>query len=108
MSGVSGPGHPGGGASGYSMQGVMDFLREQELKAHDRELKLIAEKRALEDRVKNLEDELQKQVLLNKEMAKKVRMIEVQVHKRGEGSAAKPGLSVGNATGTIKSGTVNQ
>jgi phage-related protein len=41
-------------------------------------------------------------------MAKKVRMIEVQVHKRGEGSAAKPGLSVGNATGTIKSGTVNQ
>ena len=36
----------------------MEFLREQELKAHDRELKLIAEKRTLENRVKNLEDEL--------------------------------------------------
>ena len=87
----------------------MEFLREQELKAHDRELKLIAEKRALEDRVKSLEEELQKQVVLNKEMAKKVRMIEVHVQKRGEASGAKPGVAtVGNTTGTIKSGTVNQ
>jgi cell division protein FtsB len=44
------------------MQGVMDFLREQELKAQDREMKLVAEKRMLEERVKNLEDELQKQI----------------------------------------------
>ena len=86
----------------------MEFLREQELKAHDRELKLISEKRALEDRVKNLEDELQKQIHLNKEMAKKVRLIEVQVQKRGDASGVKPGVAVGNTTGTIKSGTVNQ
>ena len=108
MSSVGGSTHPGGGPSGYSMQGVMEFLREQELKAHDRELKLIAEKRALEDRVKILEDELQKQVLLNKEMAKKVRMIEVQVQKRGEASGVKPGVAIGNTNGTIKNGTVNQ
>ena len=86
----------------------MEFLREQELKAHDRELKLISEKRALEDRVKNLEDELQKQIHLNKEMAKKVRLIEVQVQKRVDASGVKPGVAVGNNTGTIKSGTVNQ
>jgi len=52
----------GGQSAGYSMQGVMDFLREQELKAQDREMKLVAEKRMLEERVKNLEDELQKQI----------------------------------------------
>jgi hypothetical protein len=59
------------------MQGVMDFLREQELKSQERELKLVAEKRALEERVRHLEDELQKQVAVNTEMAKKVRMIEM-------------------------------
>ncbi len=58
------------------MQGVMDFLREQELKAQEREMKLVQEKRMLEERVKNLEDELQKQISINKEMAKKVRLIE--------------------------------
>ena len=67
------------------MQGVMDFLREQELKAHEREMKLVTEKRMLEERVKNLEDELQKQMVLNKEMAKKVRMIEFQVQKQNKG-----------------------
>ncbi len=42
------------------MQGVMDFLREQELKAMDRENKLIADKKALEERVRALEEELAK------------------------------------------------
>lgn len=42
------------------MQGVMDFLREQELKALDRENKLVADKKALEDRVRMLEEELAK------------------------------------------------
>ncbi len=79
------------------MQGVMDFLREQELKAQERELKLIQEKRALEERVKNLEDELQKQIASNQEMAKKVRMIEFQIQK-GPKSGVK---GVGAATGTV-------
>ena len=59
------------------MQGVMDFLREQELKALDRENKLIADKKTLEDRVRNLEEELAKQVAINIEMAKKIKMYEV-------------------------------
>lgn len=59
------------------MQGVMDFLREQELKALDRENKLIADKKALEDRVRSLEEELAKQVTINIEMAKKIKMYEV-------------------------------
>ena len=59
------------------MQGVMDFLREQELKALDRENKLIADKKAVEDRVRSLEEELAKQVAINIEMAKKIKMFEV-------------------------------
>jgi len=59
------------------MQGVMDFLREQELKALDRENKLIADKKALEDRVRSLEEELAKQVAINIEMAKKIKLFEV-------------------------------
>jgi hypothetical protein len=59
------------------MQGVMDFLREQELKALDRENKLIADKKALEDRVRSLEEELAKQVAINIDMAKKIKMFEV-------------------------------
>lgn len=59
------------------MQGVMDFLREQELKGLDRENKLIADKKVLEDRVRNLEEELAKQVTINIEMAKKIKMFEV-------------------------------
>ena len=59
------------------MQGVMDFLREQELKALDRENKLITDKKTLEDRVRNLEEELAKQVAINIEMAKKIKMYEV-------------------------------
>jgi hypothetical protein len=59
------------------MQGVMDFLREQELKGLDRENKLIADKKVLEDRVRNLEEELAKQVAINIEMAKKIKMFEV-------------------------------
>lgn len=38
----------------------MDFLKDQELKAHDREQKLINDKKLLEERVKALEEELQK------------------------------------------------
>jgi hypothetical protein len=59
------------------MQGVMDFLREQELKGLDRENKLIADKKVLEDRVRNLEEDLAKQVAINIEMAKKIKMFEV-------------------------------
>jgi hypothetical protein len=59
------------------MQGVMDFLREQELKALDRENKLVADKKALEERVRSLEEELAKQVAINIEMAKKIKMFEV-------------------------------
>jgi hypothetical protein len=59
------------------MQGVMDFLREQELKALDRENKLVADKKALEERVRSLEEELAKQVAINNEMAKKIKMFEV-------------------------------
>jgi hypothetical protein len=59
------------------MQGVMDFLREQELKALDRENKLVADKKVLEDRVRSLEEELAKQVAINIEMAKKIKMFEV-------------------------------
>ena len=55
----------------------MDFLREQELKGLDRENKLIADKKVLEDRVRNLEEELAKQVTINIEMAKKIKMFEV-------------------------------
>jgi hypothetical protein len=36
----------------------MGFLKDQEYKAQDREQKLINDKRALEDRMKLLEDEL--------------------------------------------------
>ena len=63
------------------MQGVMDFLREQELKAQDREVKLVQEKRLLEDRVRQLEEELQKQIAINKDMAKKLRMRDQVVMK---------------------------
>lgn len=45
-------------APNYSWHGVMDFLKEQEYKAQEREQKLINDKRALEDRVRLLEDEL--------------------------------------------------
>ena len=43
----------------------------------DREQKLIQEKKVLEERVKNLEEELLKQVQINKDMAKKMRLIEL-------------------------------
>ena len=56
------PHHSIGGSIGYSYSGVMDFLREQELRVQEREEKLIGEKRQLEERVKSLEDELQKQM----------------------------------------------
>jgi len=52
--------HAAGGGNSYSMQGVMEFLREQEVKAQEREVKLLNEKRQLEERVKQLEDELAK------------------------------------------------
>lgn len=55
----------------------MEFLREQELKALDRENKLIADKKSLEERVRGLEEELAKQVAINVEMAKKIKMNEV-------------------------------
>lgn len=55
----------------------MEFLREQELKALDRENKLIADKKSLEERVRGLEEELTKQVAINVEMAKKIKMNEV-------------------------------
>lgn len=55
----------------------MDFLKEQQLKAMDRENKLIADKKALEERVRALEEELAKQVAINNEMAKKIKMYEV-------------------------------
>ena len=47
----------------------------------EREQKLIQEKRVLEERVKNLEEELGKQIQLNKDMAAKVRLIEAQIAK---------------------------
>lgn len=67
----------------YSYQGVLEFLREQEARVQEREGKLIGEKRQLEERVRALEEELQKQVALNKEMANKVRLIEFQMIQRG-------------------------
>ena len=38
---------------------------------------MIQEKKVLEERVKNLEEELLKQVQINKDMAKKMRLIEL-------------------------------
>ena len=52
-------------------------MREKELWMQDREQKLIQEKKVLEERVKNLEEELLKQVQINKDMAKKMRLIEL-------------------------------
>lgn len=62
----------------------MDFLKDQERKALDREAKLISDKKLLEDRVKNLEDELKNQIQVNKDLVKKVRVVEYQLlqHKR--------------------------
>jgi hypothetical protein len=40
------------------MQGVMEFLKEQEMKASERETKLLNDKRMLEERVIKLEEEL--------------------------------------------------
>ncbi len=57
----------------------MEFLREQEHRAMDRELKLINDKKSLEERVKNLEDELKNQISINKELIKKMRVIEYQM-----------------------------
>jgi hypothetical protein len=45
----------------------------------DREQKLINDKKTLEERVKNLEDELSKQISVNKDLVKKMRLIEYQM-----------------------------
>ena len=42
----------------YSWHGVMDFLKDQEKRALEREEKLLNDKKLIEDRVKSLEDEL--------------------------------------------------
>lgn len=54
----------------------MDFLRDQERRAQEREQKLLGEKRQLEERVGALEEELRTQVALNKDLVKKIRLIE--------------------------------
>ncbi len=69
----------------------MEFLREQELKGQDRESKLIQEKKTLEERVKQLEEELQKQLIINQEMAKKLKIVD----------AKKVVKNLTNNTGTI-------
>ena len=45
----------------------------------DREQKLINDKKSLEERVKNLEEELKNQIQINKELVKKMRVIEYQM-----------------------------
>ena len=57
----------------------MDFLRDQERKAQEREQKLISDKKSLEERVNKLEDELKNQIGINKELVKKMRVIEYQM-----------------------------
>lgn len=45
----------------------------------DREQKLINDKKLIEDRVKSLEDELRNQIQVNKDLVKKVRLMEYQM-----------------------------
>ena len=54
----------------------MEFLRDQERKALEREQKLIIDKWLLEERVGSLEEELTKQIQINKDLVKKMRVME--------------------------------
>ncbi|CDW73793.1 calmodulin binding protein 3 [Stylonychia lemnae] len=63
----------------YSWNGVMDFLRDQEKRAQEREHKLIEDKKQVEDRVKQLEEEMKNQIQINKDLVKKLRLMEYQM-----------------------------
>jgi hypothetical protein len=71
-------------SSSYSWLGVMDFLRDQERKAQEREQKLIIDKKCLEERVKALEEELSKQLHTNQDLVKKMRVMEYAMLKQNK------------------------
>lgn len=60
----------------------MNFLKGQGQKSHDKELKLLAENKAYEERVKRLEEELSKQIIMNKDLVKKVRLMEFAMRQQ--------------------------
>jgi hypothetical protein len=82
----------------------MDFLRDQERKALEREQKLQVDKKSLEERVKVLEEELQKNISMNKELLKKMRVMEYAMlsqKKMMRGSGNHQHLATLNTGGTI-------
>ena len=87
-------------APNYSWNGVMGFLKDQEYKAQEREQKLIIDKKALEERVKRLEDELGKQIQINKELVKKMRVMDfAMLQQKRHISNNSGGSGVGANTG---------
>lgn len=65
----------------YSWQGVMQFLQHKETEIQSREVKLIEENKQLHEKVKRLEDELQKQASINHEIMKKMRVMELSMRQ---------------------------
>jgi hypothetical protein len=68
----------------YNWGGVMDFIKQTEMKAQEREHMLIKEKRILEERVERLEKELKGQKVKNDDMVKKINVLEFSLrqHKK--------------------------
>ena len=65
----------------YDWAGVMNFLKGEGQKTQVRELKLIEENSTLKERVHKLEEELQKQLTINKELILKVRRMEYDMRQ---------------------------
>jgi len=59
----------------------MDFLKKQEKKTQQREQVLLVENKALEERVRKLEEELQRQTDLNSELLRKMSQMEGQLRQ---------------------------
>ncbi len=105
------PSHPNTTATDYSWDGVMDFLKKQKQQGFDpkfnqetvysqsKQGELMAEKRALTDRVKILEEQLQKQINANKDLVAKVHLLEFKLRqntsKRGTFVSKNPVLVKG-------------
>ena len=59
-----------------SWHGVMSFLQEQQRQLASRENDLLKENKQLDSKCKRLEEDLQKQTQMNKELLKRIRMLE--------------------------------
>ena len=76
----------------YSWNGIMEFIKESEQRASEREQLLVAEKKLLEEKVEKLSQEVKVQKAQNDELIKKLRIMEFsmrQFKKKGPEEAPK-------------------